>query len=141
MTPLSRGGPSPRRGKRRIVSLPGVVKGVEMRSQLEVRFAEELEQRGIPWRYEPERIGAGHYLVDFYLPDFHTWVEVKGRYEFRDDLLLPNVAVNLKRDRGERLFLWMEAKAYLVGPKTFSPLTLDEFWEAIQNPPGKLDLW
>ena len=42
MPPLKPGGPSPRRGKRRIVSLPGVVKGVEMRSQLEVRFAEEL---------------------------------------------------------------------------------------------------
>jgi len=79
--------------------------------------------------------------VDFYLPDFHTWVEVKGRYEFRDDLLLPNVAVNLKRERGERLFLWMEKKAYLVGPKSFTPLTLDEFWEAVQNPPGELDLW
>ena len=60
MPPLKPGGPSPRRGKRRIVSLPGVVKGVEMRSQLEVRFAEELERRGIAWRYEPERIGAGH---------------------------------------------------------------------------------
>lgn len=141
MTPVNPGGPAPRRGKRRIVSLPGVVNGVELRSQLEVRFVEELERRGISWRYEPERIGAGHYLVDFYLPDYHTWVEVKGRYEFRDDLLLPNVAINLKRDRGERLFLMMENKAYLVEPKSFTPLTLDEFWEALRNPPGRLDPW
>jgi len=141
MTPLHRSGPAPRRGKRRIVSLPGVVKGVELRSQLEVWFAEELERRGIRWLYEPERIGAGHYLVDFYLPDLHTWVEIKGRYEFRDDLLLPNVAANLKRDRGERLFLVMGDQAYWVKPKTFVPLTHEEFWKMLHNPPGELDLW
>ncbi|MBN2305995.1 MAG: hypothetical protein JXQ72_16050 [Anaerolineae bacterium] len=127
--------PHVQRGKRRIPSLPGEYHSVEMRSQLEIHFAQELTRRDITWRYEPERIGPGHYLVDFYLPDLKCWVEVKGRFDSRESLLLPNVALNLKRDRGERLFLYMKDRAYLVGPRHYQELTHDELWDAIQNPP------
>jgi hypothetical protein len=127
--------PRVQRGPREIRSLKGRYGNMEFRSMLEVRFAQELEQRQIAWKYEPERIGAGHYLVDFYLPDLKCWVEVKGRFEPRDDLLLPNVAINLKRERGERLFLYMEDEAYLVGSREFKRLTHDEFWAALMAPP------
>jgi hypothetical protein len=127
--------PRVQRGPREIRSLKGRYRNTEFRSLLEVRFAQELEKRQIAWKYEPERIGAGHYLVDFYLPGLKCWVEVKGRFEPRDDLLLPNVAINLKRDRGERLFLYMEDEAYLVGSREFKRLTHDEFWAALTAPP------
>lgn len=127
--------PRVQRGPREIRSLKGHYRNTAFRSLLEVRFAQELEQRQIAWKYEPERIGAGHYLVDFYLPDLKCWVEVKGRFEPRDDLLLPNVAINLKRERGERLFLYMQDEAYLVGSKEFKRLTQDEFWAALTAPP------
>ena len=129
------GGPRVPRGKRTVPSNQQVYKGVLFRSRLEVLFAQELEKRQIKWAYEPERIGGGRYLVDFYLPDLKCWVEVKGRFEARDDLLLPNVAGHLKTGRGERLFLYMRSKAYRVGWKGFEPLTHAEFWEAIQLPP------
>jgi hypothetical protein len=131
--PINKNRPTVRHGKRIIISIPGEVNGVELRSQLEVDFAQELQKREIKWRYEPERIGAGHYLVDFYLTDLKCWVEVKGRYDSREDLLLPNVAINLKRERGEKLYLWMEDEAYLVGPREYTKMTHDEFWVAIQK--------
>ncbi|HEX3049225.1 MAG TPA: hypothetical protein VHP83_01110 [Aggregatilineaceae bacterium] len=127
-------GPNPERHSQpRIKAISATYQNVEMRSLLEVHFAEQLDQHEIAWKYEPERIGAGHYLVDFYLPELRCWVEVKGRFEFRDDLLLPNVAINLHRDRGERLFLYMEDQAFSVGFKDFKPLTHDEFWAAIKE--------
>ncbi len=135
MTPR-KGKPRVQRGKRRKIALPARVRGEEMRSKLEARFAHQLEARGIAWQYEPERIGAGHYLVDFYLPDLACWVEVKGRFEPRDSLLLPNVAINLKRERGERLFLYMPDQAYRVGGKAFTPLSHEDFWRAIQESPA-----
>jgi hypothetical protein len=140
MSDEKRRSPQVQRGPRRIRSLKGTYHDTEFRSMLEVRFAQELEKRGVAWRYEPERIGAGHYLVDFYLPDFKCWVEVKGRFEPRDDLLLPNVAINLKRDRGERLFLYMEDQAFVVGTKDFTPLTHATFWETLQAPAEENEL-
>jgi hypothetical protein len=135
----SSGGPRVPRGKRVVPSIPEVYKGVQFRSRLEVLFAQALEQRQIKWTYEPERIGGGRYLIDFYLPDLKCWVEVKGRFEARDDLLLPNAAGHLKAERHERLFLYMKTKAYRVTWKGFEPLSLEDFWQAIQQPPDAGD--
>ena len=128
-------GPRVPRGRRTVPAIPQVYKGVQFRSRLEVLFAQELEKRQIAWVYEPERIGGGRYLVDFHLPDLRCWVEVKGRFEARDDLLLPNAAGHLKAERSEALYLYMQTKAYRVNWKGFEPLTHDEFWQAIQAPP------
>ncbi|GAB4408336.1 MAG: hypothetical protein Kow00106_01500 [Anaerolineae bacterium] len=121
------------RGPRHGSATESIYRGALMRSRLEVRFAQELDRRGIAWQYEPERIGGGRYLVDFYLPDLKCWVEVKGRFEARDDLLLPNVANHLRAERGERLFLFMRARAFRVTWRGFEPLTLDEFWAALSD--------
>jgi hypothetical protein len=106
-----------------------------MRSQFEVEFAKLLDAREITWEYERERIGGGRYLIDFYLPDLKCWVEVKGRFEARDDMLLPLAATRLKNERGERLFLYMKTRAYRVTTKDFEPLSHEEFWTAIQDAP------
>ncbi len=127
-------GPRIVRGERRQASAESIYKGAFMRSRLEVSFAQELDRRAIAWDYEPERIGGGRYLVDFHLPDLKCWVEVKGRFEARDQLLLPNVAQHL-RAGGERLFLYMRSKAYRVTWKGFEPLTHSAFWDAIQDVP------
>ncbi|MEW6577610.1 MAG: hypothetical protein AB1435_00280 [Chloroflexota bacterium] len=121
------------RGPRHGAATESIYRGAFMRSRLEVSFAQELDRRGIAWQYEPERIGGGRYLVDFHLPDCKCWVEVKGRFEARDDLLLPNVANHLRTERGERLFLFMRARAFRVTWRGFEPLSLDEFWAALQD--------
>lgn len=124
-------GPRVARGPRRGEATESVYRGAFMRSRLEVAFAQELDRRGIAWEYEPERVGGGRYLVDFHLPDLKCWVEVKGRFEARDDLLLPNVANHLRTGRGERLFLFMRTRAFRVTWRGFEPLSLDEFWAAL----------
>lgn len=57
-------------------------KGILMRSKLEVRYAESLDEQGITWLYEPKRFWLEElncsYLPDFYLPDKDTYIEVKG---------------------------------------------------------------
>ena len=56
--------PRVQRGPRAIRSLKGHYRNMEFRSLLEVTFAQG-RTAPIAWKYEPERIGAGHYLVDF----------------------------------------------------------------------------
>ena len=126
-------GPRVARGPRRGEATESVYRGAFMRSRLEVAFAQELDRRVIVWEYEPERVGGGRYLVDFHLPDLKCWVEVKGRFEARDDLLLPNVANHLRTGRGERLFLFMRTRAFRVTWRGFEPLSLDEFWAALSD--------
>lgn len=56
--------------------------GCRFRSRLEARWAVFFDRLGTRWEYEPQgyRLGAGHksYLPDFWLPDLHLLVEVKG---------------------------------------------------------------
>src|SRR5260221_2108235 len=118
---------------RRIGAVPGIFKGVQFRSQLEIRFVTHLEAKQIRWIYEGERLGDGNYLVDFYLPDLRCWVEVKGKVEPRDDYLLKDIADYLKKERGERLFIYTQSKAFSVSGQAFKGLTHDEFWSKVIN--------
>jgi hypothetical protein len=113
---------------RRGGAVPGIFKGVQMRSQLEIRFASELEKRGIRWIYEYERLGEGNYLVDFYLPDFGCWVEVKGRFEARDEYLLKEVAGFLQMERHQRLFVFTQRQIMLVHSEKFEDFPREQFW-------------
>jgi hypothetical protein len=121
-------------------SVESIYKGHWMRSRLEVEFAKQLDARSITWGYEPERLQGGRYLVDFHLPDLKCWVEVKGRFEARDQLLLPLVAGHLDGQRGERLFLYMAGRAFRVTDQGFAPLSHAAFWEAIRDVPEGDDL-
>jgi hypothetical protein len=113
---------------RRVGAVPGKFKGVQFRSQLEIRFVTQPDAKQIRWIYEGERLGEGNYLIDFYLPDLMCWVEIKGKIEPRDDYFLKEVAAYLKRERGERLFVYASGKAFRVTAREFKQLTHNEFW-------------
>lgn len=121
-------------------SVESIYKGNWMRSLLEVEFAKQLDARGITWAYEPERLQGGRYLVDFHLPELRCWVEVKGRFEARDHLLLPLVAGHLDGQRHERLFLYMRGRAFRITEQGFTALSHDDFWRAIAEVPDDEDL-
>lgn len=70
-------------------------KGYRFRSRLEARWAVFFDSLGIKWQYEPEGFEKEEpmnreedrpiervvrYLPDFYLPEFGTWVEIKGQW-------------------------------------------------------------
>lgn len=114
---------------RRPGARPGIYKGVSMRSQLEIRFAAELDERSLRWVYEGEALADVGYLVDFYIPDLKTWVEVKGRFDARDKQTLPDVARFLKQERQERLLVYMQSKAYVVNPSGFREIERSRFWD------------
>lgn len=118
---------------RRPGARPGIFKGVQMRSQLEIRFAAQLEEKGLRWVYESETLGSGGYLVDFHLPDLNVWVEVKGRFEARDHYLLKEVAQLLKTERHERLLVYGQSRAWVVNPSGFREIAHDEFWKLINR--------
>jgi hypothetical protein len=68
-----------------------VYKGYRFRSRLEARWAVFFDELGIEWLYEPEGFSKPsdgdtfvRYLPDFYLPEFGTWVEVKGSLSSND---------------------------------------------------------
>ena len=88
---------------------------------------------GIRWVYESERLGNGSYLVDFYLPELKAWVEVKGKFEPRDNFLLKDVAAYLKRERNERLYVFSASKAYAVNSRSFHEINHKLFWSKISN--------
>jgi hypothetical protein len=116
---------------RRYGARPGKFMGVQMRSQLEIRFAAELQERNIRWVYEGEVLGEGGYLVDFYLPSLASWVEVKGQFEPRDNFLLKEVAEYLKRERQQRLFVYTQTKAFVVNSSGFREISHGAFWSML----------
>ena len=103
----------------------------KFRSQLELRFVRELDERQFRWFYEPERLGDGRYLVDFYLPECKCWVEVKGVVDSRDHLVLREVAELLRVERKHRLYMYMDKSAFVVYPEGFKPISHEDFWAAL----------
>jgi hypothetical protein len=56
-------------------------KGHRFRSRLEARWAVTFDALDVRWAYEKEGFDlgpAGKYLPDFWLPEHHCWVEIKG---------------------------------------------------------------
>ncbi len=115
--------------------MPGVYKFTRFRSQLEIHLAKELDARQIRWFYEPERLGRGRYLVDFYLPDCKSWVEVKGRVDSRDHLYLREVADTVGRERHHRLFMYTRTRAFVVSAGGFREIAHKDFWHLLTPPP------
>lgn len=108
---------------------PGIYKGVQMRSQLEIRFAAELDERSIRWVYESKALGDSGYLVDFFLPDLDVWVEVKGKFEARDRQVLPEVSRYLEAEEKQRLLIYTgSGKCFVVNPTGFHEIERKGFW-------------
>jgi hypothetical protein len=63
-----------------IQAQPTVYRGIRFRSKTEARWAVFFDNLDITWVYEPTRqqISSGTYHVDFYIPDWDVYVEVKG---------------------------------------------------------------
>lgn len=81
-------------------SIPSRYKGIEMRSKLEVWYAQFFDQHRIQWAYEPQGfdLSGVKYLPDFHLPEIKTILEVKGVMDAYDaekiGALTPVAAVN-----------------------------------------------
>ena len=73
-------GAAKRPGPPRPTSLEASYSSVLFRSRAEARWAIFFDLLGWSWDYEVchYQLGELNYLPDFYLPDVHLWVEVKG---------------------------------------------------------------
>lgn len=79
------------------------------RSTWEIFLAETLTSLGIKYEYEKERFyfkeHKESYLVDFFLPDYNVWVEVKG---WMDKRSAKRIKLFLKYYSGTTGFFLME---------------------------------
>lgn len=64
-----------------MLAIPTQYKGYRFRSRLEARWAVFLDALNAKWSYEKEGyILEGHwYLPDFWVEDWNTWIEIKGK--------------------------------------------------------------
>lgn len=65
----------------KIKPIETVYNGYRFRSRLEARWAVFFDALGIKYYYEYNGFDlgdAGRYLPDFWLPEFSTWIEIKG---------------------------------------------------------------
>lgn len=69
-----------------IKAIETVYKGYKFRSRLEARWAVFFDALGIKWQYELEGfdLGGTWYLPDFWLLDYHKWVEIKPTEQHLD---------------------------------------------------------
>jgi len=105
-----------------VTAKPMVYRGVQMRSQLEGRWAAVLDAAGIAWEYEPGVLDvgrAGLYLPDFWLPRLKTWIEVKGPHMERVEKTRA-LARSLGKD-GLVLLATAVGSAYRVPPAGRAP--------------------
>lgn len=54
--------------------------GCRFRSRTEARWAVLLDALGVKWEYEKEgfELPSGRYLPDFWIPEWDSWLEIKG---------------------------------------------------------------
>lgn len=80
-----------------------VYKGYKFRSRLEARWAVFFDLMKIEWEYEEEGYlidkNTG-YLPDFYLPQFHTYFEVKRKYlsEEERETAIEKISYGMRND-------------------------------------------
>ncbi|NWF71148.1 MAG: hypothetical protein HXY40_18860 [Chloroflexi bacterium] len=115
---------------------PGIYKGTPMRSQSEISFASELDARRIRWQYEPGPLGRSKFVVDFYLPDYGAWVDIRRTEpNAKEQVILAQVADALWLERNrERLFVFMPEGALLVNPQGNRAMGRDDFWIRLAKP-------
>jgi len=112
-----------------IKAIETVYKGYRFRSRLEARWAVFFDALGIKWEYEKEGydLDGVRYLPDFWLPEFESWVEVKGEQ--------PNES-SKEIEKATRLVLASHKDVYIVsGPMdvTSKPDILDVFYRSDED--------
>lgn len=69
---------------------PTIYKGIEMRSRLEAKYAQWLDESAMQWEYEPRCFADGRtqYLPDFRISDATgcIYIDVKGGYASSADI-------------------------------------------------------
>jgi len=66
----------------KIKTINTIYNGYKFRSRLEARWAVFFDVLNIPYEYEKEGFDlddVGWYLPDFWLPEQHYWIEIKGQ--------------------------------------------------------------
>jgi hypothetical protein len=78
--------------------------GYRFRSRLEARWAVFFKTLNIYYEYEKEGydLDGLYYLPDFYLPQFHAWIEIKG-----------GPLSKIDREKAARLALAMQQQVYI----------------------------
>ena len=96
-------------------SAPTAFDGTVFRSRTEARWAVFFKTVGVPYEYEKysfffpyltgqEDIGRSRYTPDFYLPEHHLWIEVKG---FEPDMTELAKGYRLARQTKEPVFFYV----------------------------------
>ena len=64
--------------------------GIQFRSRTEAKYCMLFNMFDVAWTYESRRfpLPSGSYLPDFYLPDWNTWLEIKGPQPKQSELQL-----------------------------------------------------
>ncbi len=85
--------------------LPTLYRGQKFRSRTEARWASFMDALGIRHEYEKEgyQLGDFFYLPDFWLPDLHYFVEVKGEKPTQDEC---TKAILLAEFTGKEVFIF-----------------------------------
>jgi hypothetical protein len=94
-----------------IQARPTIYRGVQMRSRLEARMAQHLDELGWGWDYEPIAFGSeqGQYLPDFALYDepgkYVMYVEVKPTVDYAERVM-SRMEIIWESDPDAQLGIW-----------------------------------
>lgn len=119
--------------------------GCRFRSRLEARWAVFFDTLGVRWEYEAQgfliqRVDGTRtpYLPDFRLPEFDTWVEVKGAEEDLNPGLIEDAVHQLPstpcKNSGPTLLI--------LGPIPDPPgASCDLGWLGLSGTPNDIEMW
>jgi len=123
-----------------------IYNGYRFRSRLEARWAVFFDTLGIKYEYEKEgyalRDGT-YYLPDFWLPDYHYWIEIKGQQPTSQEMVIRD---GLNEGFGHPVIIFVGGPGENYGLAIYGCLHVDNggqsesdkvqwFWCDIENKP------
>jgi hypothetical protein len=118
--------------------VPVHYKGITYQSKTEVKFAKILERMNIAFEYHSKRVpyqfdnGTHYYHIDFYLPVFDLYVEVKSRYYWEENLDKNLAKMNAVLSRGMKIILILEKEIDRI-EKQKLPTNIEEINHSLQS--------
>lgn len=111
--------------------------GCYFRSAWEANIARILDYENIEWKYESKRFyfdnpenNVYSYQPDFYLPQFHKWIEVKGWMDEKSKIRLKLFKQEYKNENNNLILI--DEKFYGCLQDFFQPI-INDFWECKGN--------